>query len=79
MGKARAERASNMLPMSVTLEVSQLEMSALKLVRSLKSSLMSEIPETSQFATGPYLLVAEVTLALYSRAAVCSSALLVKL
>ena len=66
VGKARAKRASNMLVMSVTPEVFQLEMSASKLSSSLKSSLMSEISETSQLAMGPYLLVAKASLALYS-------------
>ena len=66
VGKARAKRASNILLMSVTPEVSQLEMSASKLFSSLKSSLMSEISETSQFAMGPYLSVAAKELALYS-------------
>ena len=79
VGKARAERALNILLMSVTPEVFQLEMSASKLSSSLKSSLMSKISETSQFATGPYSLVAEDTLALYSRAAVFRSALLANL
>ena len=66
VGTARAERALNISRMSVTPEVSQLEMSALKLSRPLKSSRMSEMSETSQFATGPYLLVAAKELALYS-------------
>ena len=66
VGKEHAKRASNMLVMSVTPEVSQLEMSASKLSSPLKSLLMSEISETSQFATGPYLSVAVKESALYS-------------
>ena len=50
--------------MSVTLEVSQLEMSASKFFNLMKSRLMSVIPETSQSAMGPYVAVAEATLAL---------------
>ena len=41
--------------MSVTLEVSQLEMSALKLGKLEKTALMLEMAETSQSAMGPYL------------------------
>jgi hypothetical protein len=75
---ARAERTLNMSPMSVTLEVSQLEMSALKLTKELKRSLMSVMAETSHSAMGPYPAVAAATLALYSWAAVCRDSLLVK-
>ena len=55
--------------MLVTPEVSQLEMSASKLARSLKSPLMSVMPETSQLLMGPYSNSAAVTFALYSTAA----------
>jgi uncharacterized membrane protein YgcG len=57
--------------MSVTLEVSQPEMSALKFVKSRKRFFMSVIPETSQSAMGPYVAVAAVGLALNSWAAIC--------
>jgi len=63
--------------MVVTLDVSQLDMSALKLFKSLKSSLMSVMAETSHSAMGPYAAVAVATLALYSWAAVCREPLLV--
>ena len=66
VGKEHAKRASNIRLMSVTPEVFQLEMSASKLSSPLKSSLMLEIFETSQVATGPYLSVAVKESALYS-------------
>jgi len=50
--------------MVVTLEVSQLETSALKFLKSLKSPLMSVMAETSQSAMGPYVSVAAVESAL---------------
>ena len=63
--KAQAEAHTwNMERMLVTLEVSQLEMSASKFFNLMKSWLMSVIPETSQSAMGPYVAVAEATLAL---------------
>jgi len=64
--------------MAVTLEVSQPEMSALKFFKPLKRLPMSVIAETSQSAMGPSVAVAASGLALYSRTAVCSSALVVK-
>ena len=64
--------------MFVTLDVSQLEMSALKLFKLLKRLLMSVILETSQPAIRPYVAVAVVGSVLYARTAVCSSALVVK-
>jgi hypothetical protein len=84
--RARAERTKNMLLMSVTLEVSQPElsaefmpeMSALKLVKSRKRELMSVMAETSQSAMGPHVAVAAVGLALNSWTAVCREALVVK-
>eukprot|EP00964_Phaeocystis_antarctica_P054285 scaffold31881_cov63-Phaeocystis_antarctica.AAC.2 len=45
--------------MVVTLDVSQLETSASKSCKPLKSQLMSETPETSQSATGPYVAMAD--------------------
>ena len=71
-------RTSNICIMLVTPEVSQLEMSALKLARPLKSPLMSVMPETSQLLMGPYSNSAAVTFALYSPTAVCSLNLLAK-
>ena len=65
--------------MFVTLEVSQLEMSALKFFKFLKRELMSVMAETSQSAMGPYFLMAAVESALYSWTAACSSALVVKI
>jgi hypothetical protein len=75
---ARAERTPNMSCMDVTLDVSQLDMSALKLFKLWKSSLMSVMAETSQPAMGPYPAVAVATLALYAWAAVFRELLLVK-
>ena len=64
--------------MRVTPEVSQLEMSALKFFRSLKSPLMSVTAETSQLAMGPYVAVAAVGSALNASTAVFREALSVK-
>ena len=63
--------------MVVTPEVSQLEMSALKLPRFKKSSLMSVMPETFQLSMEPYVSSASPTLVLYKSTAVSSSALVV--
>ena len=68
--RAGAERTSNMDPISVTLDVSQLDMSALKLFMPEKSQFMLVIAETPQLEMGPYLYVAAAVLALYSWAAV---------
>jgi hypothetical protein len=76
--RARAERTKNMLLMSVTLEVSQPEMSALKFVKPLKRELMSVMAETHQSAMGPYFAMAAVGLALNSWTAACREALVVK-
>eukprot|EP00964_Phaeocystis_antarctica_P026255 scaffold14784_cov52-Phaeocystis_antarctica.AAC.1 len=57
--------------MSVTLDVSQLEISSSKRFRPWKSSLMSETPETSQSATGPYVAMADAGSVLTARTAVC--------
>ena len=46
--------------MSVTREVSQLEVSALKFIKSRKSSFIEVIDETPQLAMGPYFAMAEV-------------------
>ena len=64
--------------MSVTLEVSQLEISVLKFVKSRKSQLTSVMAETSQSAIGPYVSVAAVGFASNARTAVCREALVVK-
>ena len=45
--------------MSVTPEVSQLEMSASKSVKPENSPFMSETDETPQLAMGPYVAMAE--------------------
>ena len=63
-GRARAERTKNMDPMSVTLDVSQLDMSALKRPMPEKSSFMLVIAETPQLEMGPYVAVAEAASAL---------------
>ena len=47
-------RTKNMKLMSVTPEVSQLEMSSLNIFMLTKSSLMLVMSETHQSATGPY-------------------------
>ena len=54
------ERTWNMPCMVVTLEVSQLETSASKIFKFLKSSLMSVMAETSQLAMGPYVAMVAV-------------------
>ena len=71
-------RTSNMKLMSVTPAVFQPEMSALKDVRSLKSSNMSVMAETSQWLMGPYCPMAEAALLLNSWAANLSAARLAK-
>ena len=58
------ERTANMLSTVVTLEVSHLEMSALKFIKFKKSWSMSVMAETSQSAMGPYVAMAAVGLAL---------------
>ena len=63
-GGAGPQRTLNMLFIFVTPEVSQLDMSALKFFMSWKSHSISETPETSQWATGPYVAIAAVGLAL---------------
>ena len=57
------ERTLNIWYMVVTLEVSQLEMSASIFFKPLKSPLMSVMAETSQSAMGPHFAVAAVGLA----------------
>ena len=79
-GRARAcaECTLNMAYMFVTLDVSQLETSSLKFCKLLKSSLMSETPETSQSATGPYVAMADARLALTAWTAVFRASFFVK-
>ena len=62
--RAGAERTRNMDSMSVTLDVSQLDMSALKLFMPEKSSFMLVTAETPQLEMGPYVAVAEAASAL---------------
>ena len=77
-GDESGMHAWNMRFMSVTLEVSQLEMSALKLRNSSNSRLMSVMAETSQPAMAPYVAMAAVGLASYAWTAARRSALVVK-
>ena len=58
--RARAERTMNIFSIVVTLDVSQLEMSASKCLKPEKSAFISEMRETSQWAIGPYAPIAEV-------------------
>jgi len=64
--------------MVVTLDVFQLDMSALKLFKLWKRELMSVTAETSQSAMGPYSAVAVSTSALYAWAAVLREPLSMK-
>ena len=52
-GRAGAERTENMDRMSVTLDVSQLDMSALNWAKPEKSPFMFVTAETSQLEIGP--------------------------
>ena len=63
-GRAWAERTENMDPMSVTLDVSQPDMSALNRVKPEKSWFMFVTAETPQLEIGPYVAVAESASAL---------------
>ena len=63
-GRTRAKRTANIPAMPVTLEVSQLDMSALKLFMPEKSPFMLVIAETPQLEMGPYVAVAEAGSAL---------------
>ena len=77
-GWLNADAPENIAYMVVTLEVSQLDMSALKFLNSLKSSRMLVMAETSQSAIGPHFAVAAVGLALKARTSVIREALVVK-
>ena len=69
----------NMLPMSVTLDVFQLDTFSLNVSRSLNSPFMSVIEETPHSEMGPYIILAEAELMLlHSRTAVFREALVVK-
>ena len=61
---ARAKRTENMDAMSVTLDVSQLDISALKRPMPEKRLFMLVIAETPQLEMGPYVAVAEAASAL---------------
>ena len=63
-GRARAERTLNMACMLVTLEVFQLDMSALNWFKFWKRLDMSLTAETPQLEMGPYVAVAVAALAL---------------
>ena len=63
-GRARAERTRNMCAMSVTLDVSQPDMSALNWAKSWKSPFIFVTAETFQLEIGPYVAVAEAASAL---------------
>ena len=63
-GRARAERTENMYAMSVTLDVSQLDMLALNWAKPEKSPLIFVTAETPQLEIGPYVAVAEAAFAL---------------
>ena len=77
-GGGGEQRTENIKAMFVTREVSQPEMSALKLRLLSKRALMSVTPETHQPAMGPYFAVAAVAFETYSVTAVFRLALLVK-
>jgi hypothetical protein len=77
--RRRRKRTANIQLMSVTLEVSQLDiMSALKVVMLKKSHFMSMMAETSQSAMGPYVSVAVVGFSSYALTAICRSNLVMK-
>jgi hypothetical protein len=77
--RRRRKHTANIQLMSVTLEVSQLDiMSALKVVMLKKSHVMSAMAETSQSAMGPYVAVAVVGFASYSLTAICRVILVMK-
>ena len=63
-GRARAQRTSNMNAMSVTWDVSQLDMSTLNWDKPEKSRFIFVTAETPQLEIGPYVAVAEAASAL---------------
>ena len=62
--RAGAKRTENIHAMSVTLDVSQLDMSALNTFKPEKSPYMLVTAETSQLEIGPHVAVAEAASAL---------------
>ena len=76
--EARAKRTENMDAMSVTLDVSQLDMSALNWAKPEKSPFMLVIAETPQLEMGPYVAVAEAASALKASTAVRKEAVSAK-
>jgi hypothetical protein len=74
----RAERTENIMRMFVTLDVSQLEMSALKFFEFWKREPMSVMAETHQSAMGPYVAMAKAAFESNSVTAVFREPLLVK-
>ena len=68
-----------MWSMRVTLDVSQLDMSASKLFKLWKSQLMSVMADTHQSAMGPYFAMAEAAFKLKCVTAACREALIVKM
>ena len=62
--RAGAKRTENIHAMSVTLDVSQLDMSALKSCMPEKRLFMLVTAETPQLEMGPYVAVAEAASAL---------------
>ena len=76
--RARAVLTLNMLSMVVTLDVSHLEMSALKFGKETKRSSMSVMAETSKSAMGPCVAMAAVGSVSYAWTAVFREALSVK-
>ena len=73
------QRTRNIPYMLVTREVSQLEMSALKFLKSSKSMHRSVMAETSQLAMGPYVASAEAGFASKAQTASFRESLLVNL
>ena len=75
---ARAKRTENMDAMSVTLDVSQLDMSVLKRPMPEKRLFMLVIAETPQLEMGPYVAVAEAASALKASTAIRKEAVSAK-
>ena len=63
-GWLKADAPENISLMSVTLDVSQLDMSALNWLKPEKSAFMFVTAETPQLEIGPYVAVAESASAL---------------
>jgi hypothetical protein len=69
-------RTENMCPMSVTLDVFQLDTLSLNVARPLNSPFMSVIEETPHSEMGPYIILA--LMLLHSRTAIFKEAVVVK-